>query len=89
MNILFVFTIVTISAASSGNLRQRMLVQHHRDGWNNREVTRRVATVKFDRITWLLTKYQWMEDKLNHTAPYSKQRYRQHFMKYFLNGPLK
>ena len=30
-----------------------------------------------------------MEDKLNHTAPYSKQRYRQHFMKYFLNGPLK
>ena len=89
MNILFVFTIVTVSAANFGNLRQRMLVQHHRNGGKNREVTRRVATAKFDRITWLFTKYQLMEDKLNDATPHFKKRYRKHFVKYFLNGPLK
>ena len=97
MNILFAFTIVTVSAASVGHMRRRLFDEHHRVGKEKREVTTSVVAsgekAQFDRVTWLFTKYQSMEKKLTHTTTLpnnrSKQRYHKYFKKYFLAGPFK
>ena len=71
------------TASNFGNIRRKSFLKHHTApnemAKRNRELT------EFDQLTWLLTQYKAMEEKMAKVPYHNRKTYNTYFTKYVSN----